>query len=91
MADRFSTDDVRLDHPFMEGVAITVSDSTVLDQTTRALWVGTTGNVHVKMAGYDGSNNEITLVNVPNGTLLNLRVDKVFATDTDAADIVGLY
>jgi len=91
MADRFPNDEVLLDDPFMEGEAVTANDSVDLIQTTRGLWVGTAGNVHVQMAGYDGSNNEATLVNVQNGTLLNIRVTKVYETGTDATDIVGLY
>lgn len=73
--------------PAYRGAAVTPSDATVLDPTTRALWIGTTGDLAVRTIGGD----TITLANVQNGTLLPLAVDQVLSTGTTASDIVALW
>ncbi len=70
--------------PAMSAVAVTKSDSTVID-ITRALYIGTTGDLAVRMA--DG--NTITFKTVPVG-LLPIQVDKVLSTGTTAAEIIAL-
>lgn len=70
-----------------KGATVTASDSTVLP-TTRALLVGTGGDVAVIFA-YDGS--AVTLKNIPSGTVLPVQVTKVMLTNTTATDIVALY
>lgn len=57
-----------------------------LPYRTRALWVGTGGTVVI----VDTAGTQVTLANVPNGTLLPIRVDKVLAAST-ASNLVGLY
>lgn len=66
---------------------ITPSDSEELEKYTTALWVGTAGDVKVKMINGD----VVTIVLVPNGTLLPIQIKQVYNTDTDASDLVGLY
>lgn len=66
-------------------VAVTASDVTVLTPT-RALWIGVTGNLTVKMAG-DGS--LVTFSNVPVG-IFPIQVTQVRAATT-AASIVALW
>lgn len=70
-----------------KGVAVTKSDSTVLE-TTRALWVGGVGDVAVVFA--DGG-AAVTLSAVPAGTLLPVQVTKVMSTNTSATLIIALY
>lgn len=65
--------------------AVTPSDSTVLP-TTRALYIGTTGDLTVIMAEDE---NEVTFVGVPAGSILPIQVIKVKASTT-ASDIVAL-
>ena len=72
--------------PIFKVVEITPSDSTVLEGT-RALWIGTGGNVRVTTA--DGQT--VTFANVFSGTLLPVQVTAVFATSTTASSILGLY
>jgi hypothetical protein len=55
-------------------------------EPTRALYVGSGGNVTVVML----SGAVLTLANVMSGALLPVRVTRVNATDTTAAQIVGL-
>lgn len=74
--------------PADEGAAVVKSDATVLDPPTRALFVGTAGDVTVRFAA--GEKNIETLKNVANGTVLPISVDQVRAATT-AADIVALF
>lgn len=73
--------------PIVGGAAVTPSDANELATVSRALWVGTGGNLVV--VTMDGS--AITLKNVQNGTLIPIRVKQVKATNTTATDIVALY
>jgi hypothetical protein len=67
------------------GLAVTPSDATVL-YATRALYVGTTGNVTVT-----DLNGNVTYANVPAGAILPIQVTKVLSTGTTASNIVALY
>lgn len=51
------------------------------------LYVGTGGDVRVLTDGGD----DVTLVNIPNGSFLPLQVVRVFSTGTSASDIVALW
>ncbi len=86
MADTFETFNEGLESPATAGVAVTPSDVTVLSQTSRAIYVGTAGDITVTMA--DG--NDVTFANVPAGTILPIRCTYVKSTGTDASDIVSL-
>lgn len=61
------------------------SDTTVLP-TTRFLYIGTTGDVTVRMA----LGTDITFKSVPVG-ILRVQVDKVYSTSTTATNILALY
>jgi hypothetical protein len=65
--------------------AVTPSDSTVLP-ATRGLYIGTTGNVAVKMAEDE---NTLTFSNVPVG-ILPIQVIQVLSTGTTASNIIAL-
>lgn len=67
-----------------DGFAITPADTDLAD-VTRALWVGTAGNLTLVMA----SGATLVLTNVPAGSLLPLKVTQVKAATT-ASGIVGL-
>ena len=66
-------------------VAVTTSDTTVLP-VTRALFIGTAGDVAVRMA--DGQT--VTFVNIANGTMLPIQVDQVLVA-TSASNILAIY
>ena len=74
--------------PAEYAAAVTLSDSTVLTPTPRALYIGVGGDVVVTMAA-DGT--DVTFKNVPTGTKLPVRVSKVKSTNTTASSIVALY
>jgi len=72
--------------PAHGAVAITPSDATTFP-VTRGLFVGTAGNITVRMA--DGQDT-IQFTNVPVG-IIALQVDKVYSTGTGASGIIALY
>lgn len=67
------------------GLAVTPSDTTVL-YATRALYVGTAGNVAVT-----DLNGNVTYASVPAGSILPIQVTKVLATGTTALNIIAMY
>lgn len=74
-----------------DAVSVTPSDSTVIP-VTRALYVGTGGNIAVRMAGAPGgaAASSVTFVNVAAG-ILPIQVDQVLLTNTTASNILALY
>ncbi|HQS65375.1 hypothetical protein [Acidovorax sp.] len=66
---------------------ITASDTERI-KATRALWVGSAGDVKVDMVG-DGQS--VVLSGVQVGTLLPIVVTRVYATGTTATNLVALY
>lgn len=54
--------------------------------TCRALFVGTGGNVNVRVAGAT-----VLYKNVPSGAILPVQASMVVGTSTTATDIVALY
>lgn len=76
-----------------QGRAVTPTDNTSIPEC-RALWIGGAGNIVVKFADVQDvtvSGNTVTLVGVPAGTLLPIRVKCVNSTSTTATSIVALY
>jgi hypothetical protein len=65
--------------------SVTVSDATVIP-VTRALYIGTSGDVSVRMA----DQTTITFVGVPVG-IFPIQVDQVLSTATTASNIIALY
>ncbi|MEO0879232.1 MAG: hypothetical protein AAFY22_05905 [Pseudomonadota bacterium] len=76
-----------LTSPASSAVAVTPSDSVNLLQVSRALYVGTGGDVAVEMR----SGATVTFKNVADGQSLALRVVKVLDTGTSASDIVAIW
>lgn len=65
--------------------AITLSDTTNVESQTRALYVGTAGDINVTMK--DGG--EVILQSVPQGTMLFLSFARINSTDTGASNLVA--
>lgn len=77
-----------LSDPAYKLVAVSPHNSTAIaGGPTRALWVGTGGDV-VILAADDSAT--VTLANVPDGTLLPIATTRVHSTGTTASDLVGL-
>lgn len=67
--------------------AIVPSDSEPLPLATKAIYVGTAGDVTLRsVAGAE----DVVFRNLPDGAVLDVRVIAVRATGTTAADIVAL-
>ena len=71
--------------PALNAFAVTPHDTNALTHPTRAIYVGTIGNV--KLTTVDG--DTVTFVNVSG--ILPVRAKILFATLTTATNIVGLY
>jgi hypothetical protein len=85
MTDMFSGHVAGLDSPFEDGVAVSPSDTIDLPGVSRALWIGTMGDVcAVTRAG-----TSLTFRNVSG--LLSGRFTRVKATGTTASDIVAVW
>jgi hypothetical protein len=67
-------------------VEITPSDSVDLATIPRGFWVGTSGNLKVTMKG----GQTVTFKNIDTG-YHGLRITRIWATGTTAADIVALW
>jgi len=70
-----------------EAVDVTPNNSTDLAKVPASLYVGSTGDVKVDML----NGGTVTFVNVPDGTFLPILVTRVYATGTDATNIIALY
>lgn len=66
---------------------ITPNDSTALTFTTRAIYVGTGGDLTVVLVD---DSNPVTFKNVASGQLLSVKAKQVKATGTTASNLVGL-
>lgn len=85
--DLFGTSLPGLSSPADHAAAITKHDTNVLTYATRALYIGGDGNVKVTTLGGE----DVTFVGLVAGTVLPIRVTKVFSTDTTATNIVGIW
>ena len=86
MQDIFADHTVGLTTPAIRPESVVPSDAVQLAYATRALYVGQSGNVRVRMA----SGDVVTLANMQGGNLYPIRVSQVFLTGTTASDLVGL-
>lgn len=86
MPDPFEDRSGGLESPGLHARAVAPSDSNDLPFTSRALYIGTPGDLRLITAGGD----TVTLRSVPTG-LVPLRVSRVFAAGTTAADIVAIW
>lgn len=84
--DNHATYQPGLDAPGVHAAPVTPNDSADLTYATRALVIGTAGDLKVTTVGGD----TVTLTNVPAG-VLPLRVVRVFNTGTTAADIAAIW
>jgi hypothetical protein len=86
--DTFLTYQTPLHDPYSDAAAVTTSDANDLTNISRALYVGVAGDVTVTMAGGEAN---ILFKAVPAGTVLRIRVSRVWATGTTATNITALW
>ncbi|MDX3928210.1 MAG: hypothetical protein QHC90_20695 [Shinella sp.] len=87
MTDPFSSHHTALDAPASHAFAIVPDNDAELAVTTRALYVGTGGDVTLVTV----SGETVTFVNIAPGSVLPLRTARILENGTTAADLVGLY
>ena len=84
--DNFSRQQTLTGDPATNGVLITPSDSTDLVTVSRAVYVGTTGNMKVTMQ----DSGTVLFTGIPAGTTLPIRVSRIWSTTTTASTIIAL-
>lgn len=84
--DAFSAYSPQLHSPGVSASAVTPDDNVDLPFSSRALYVGTAGDVSVVML--DGTS--AVFKNVGNGAMLPIRVRRVKSTNTTATNIVAV-
>ena len=67
--------------------AVTPSNTTDHEPLGVKLFIGTGGSVKVKMSG---TGEIVIFKNLADGTFLPIYVDRIYAADTDATDIVAI-
>ena len=85
--DAFANAANSLISPAHDCFAITPSDANDLLQATKAVYVGTGGDIVLRAVGSQG---DVTFRNIVTGSILDIRVRAIRATGTTATDIVGL-
>lgn len=83
MVDTFSSHVTSVTSPPERALAVTPSDTVDLPFVSRAIYVGTAGNLRVLTLEGD----DVTYANIA-GTKV-IRVKRVYATGTTAADIIS--
>ena len=86
MSDPFSSHMSGLESPASDGFAILPDDVAVLPSVTRAIYVGSGGDLVVTMK----SGVVVTFTGLIAGTILPVRVAAVAASGTTATHLVGL-
>ena len=86
MPDMFEDRSSGLESPGYDAASVVPSDSTDLTITSRAIYVGTSGDLRVTTA----SGSVVTFSNVPEG-ILPMRVSRVHASGTTATGIVAIW
>jgi hypothetical protein len=74
--------------PARSALAVTPDNATDLSVVSRGLYIGTTGDISVIMAG---NGQTVTFTAVPSGTLLPIAVSRVRSTGTTATNIVTVW
>ncbi|WP_108263677.1 spike base protein, RCAP_Rcc01079 family [Mangrovicoccus ximenensis] len=90
MIDFFKKFAKSLSGPITNAEPVTPSDVTDLPVIPRALYVGTGGDVTVELLD-SPSGTARTFRNIPDASLLPVRVRKILATGTNAADILAVW
>ena len=84
--DNFSRQQTLTSDPATNAVLISPNDSTDLVAVTRAVYVGTTGNMKVTMQ----DSGTVLFTGIPAGTTLPIRVSRIWSTTTTASTIIAL-
>lgn len=86
MADEFASYQGGLTAPARAGALITPSDTADLPEVSRALYVGGTGSLRVRLVSGDVVDFKVVMA----GMIYPFRVAQVMAEGTSATGLVGL-
>jgi|DEB0MinimDraft_10_1074344.scaffolds.fasta_scaffold58961_1 hypothetical protein len=86
MADRFERFYTNLESPVKDAFSITPNDGSDLTTSSRAIYIGGSGDLKVTTV----ANTTVTFSGTVAGSILPIRVKKVFSTGTTATNILGL-
>jgi hypothetical protein len=86
--DKFVNFQPGLQTPVRNSFVISPNDTTELPFVTRAIYVGSTGDITARLADDTAS---VTFKAVPVGTMLPIRARQIYVTGTGAALLVGFY
>jgi len=79
-------------YPAANAKSVTPSDSTTLaGGVTKALYIGTGGNIAVVMVGDGDTSHATVFTGVLGGTILPVQAVRVNNTSTTASNIVAMY
>jgi hypothetical protein len=72
--------------------AVSPSDGADLPHVTKAIWVGTTGNIKVDMTGTQttGTGGTVTFNSVPVG-FFKVEAKRVYSTGTTATNMIAVF
>ncbi len=85
--DKFGNSSDSLIAPAHDAFEIVPDDALDLPAVTKAIYLGTGGDVTIRLLGAAG---DIVFRNVQDGSTLDVRAAAIRATGTTASDIVGL-
>lgn len=85
--DRFSEYPTSLTAPARDAVLVTPNDTVDLAFLPRAIYVGQTGNISVRMAG----GGTVTFNSAQAGSFLPIRAQGINATGTSATGLVAIW
>lgn len=70
-----------------QSLAITPDDEDIISPVLEGIWVGTTGNISIQL---EHDTSPQTWLNIPDGTFIQGRIARIFATNTTASNIIGV-
>ena len=78
---------IMVTRPAENAVSVTTNDSTDLATDARGVYVGVGGDLKVTLVG----GTTVTFANLAAGVIHPIQARRIWATGTDAADILGIY
>ena len=77
--------------PSQDGFPITPNNTVSFTTFVTRIYVGATGNVGVQTWNKAQTNTNLVFAGVPAGTTLEVQAQKIFAANTTASSLLGLF
>ena len=85
--DKFKNYPTNIDSVCDNAYPIVPNDNDDLTSATRAIFIGETGDLKIELVN---STEPVVLKNVAAGSVLPMRIKKVFGTETTATNLIAL-